>query len=164
MLIMKRKKGPAYYARVLASSFLALVLFSAYYHFFREDAFLETFARLWTLPFVITLIFLFYNVLKDKLFSGVEQASEEREFILHMSRHVRNKLDFNAEDFARIRESGSFQDLLRDAYALYRDAGRSEEGIERLKGRSFGDEDLDRAAGVVIEETSRLIQKKAEMQ
>ncbi len=162
MIRIKRKKDLRYYMQVFASSIVAILLLATFMHFFRDEAFLEVLERFWALPLLITLLFWAYNAIRGRLFAGFESASEEREFILHMSKTVKEQLDINEEQALKLREDATFQSVMKDAYLVYRDGETDDKNFSVFQSRldEKKNELVKNAGLIVIEETKKLREKK----
>ncbi len=162
MIRIKRKKDVRYYTRVFLSSVITVILLAAFMHFFRDESFFGVLDRFWSLPFLITFAFLAYNFIREKLFSGLESATEEREFIVHMSRLIKDRLKINEEQALSLRNDATFQAVMKDAYLVYRDGEGEEKNYAALQSKLDAKKSdlVQKAGAIVIDETKKLREKK----
>jgi len=156
---MRKKKGLAYYLRVLLSSFIAILLYGLYRLIRGQDTFTNAVTSMAYLPFLVTFFLWFYDLVSTKLFSRFDKRSEALEFNAHMSKKIREELDYQVEDFRRLREHHKFQRALEDLYQVY-SLGESELiNYEKINRQFRNDDPIKSVVDIMISETKALREK-----
>ena len=111
------------------------------------------------LPFLVTFFLWFYDLVSTKLFSRFDKRSEALEFNAHMSKKIREELDYQVEDFRRLREHHKFQRALEDLYQVY-SLGESELiNYEKINRQFRNDDPIKSVVDIMISETKALREK-----
>ncbi len=157
----KKVWHPIYYVRVFVSALVALLLLGASSEFFGwpGDSFTKTMAELWFVPVSMVLFLFLFHLTKRMLAKTYDHADEEQEFILHMSKKVRRRLNYDKEDFLHLQEDEKFQRFFHDAYVVFRDGETDELNYDTLVGRFDSDYPYLEAVRFIVRETIRLRKK-----
>lgn len=156
---MRKKKGLAYYFRVLLSSFIAVLLYGLYRLIRGQDSFIDAVTSMAYLPFLVTFFLWFYDLVSTKLFSRFDKRSEALEFNAHMSKRIREDLDYQVEDFRRLREHHKFQRALEDCFQIYTHGETEILNYELVEARFRKDDDVKPVIDLMINETKSLREK-----
>ncbi|MFP4077511.1 MAG: hypothetical protein ACLFUQ_00035 [Candidatus Izemoplasmataceae bacterium] len=160
MNVFHPKRGFGYYFRLFIATLVAVVLYGLVSLLWSEGSFWETIAVFWFLPFFVTFFIGLHNFLTRKMDTRKGSISEEDEFILRVSKAVRDRLRYDKEDFLKLREDEQFQAFLKQAYEQFKSMDDDEDLEASLSGYEFEEDSLAaNASKVVIEETRRLHQK-----
>ena len=112
----------------------------------------------WPYPVLVVVILFFYKRLTSKMFKKLNKQNEEQNFVLHMSKFVKEELKFEVEDFRRLRESEKFQKALFDAYTIYQDGESNEINYDKLIQKFEPSTKEYQAVQIIIRETKILKQ------
>ncbi|MFP4286252.1 MAG: hypothetical protein ACLFRI_01025 [Candidatus Izemoplasmataceae bacterium] len=118
----KNKDSLAYYALIFLGISIGLLIFGFLFPSRRDGlSYNEWIAAFWFYPFLVVFVIFFYRKVTKKMFKRLDKQNEERQFVLHMSKVVKDELGYEIEDFRRLRENEKFQKALLDAYTIYQD-------------------------------------------
>lgn len=156
---MRKKKGLWYYFRVLISSFIAIILYGLFRQFRHDDAFFDTVTSLAYLPFLVTFFLWFYDLISTRMFAKFDKRSESLEFNAHMSKMIREKLQYEVEDFRRLRENQKFQLALEDLFVIYKQGENDILNYEKILSRFNTDETMKMVVKLMVSETKELREK-----
>ncbi len=160
----RREKDWKYFARVFISGFIGVLIVSLTSEFFAwpVDNFEEAFFSLLYIPFFLVLVLYLYDRLQKRFIGKQDKKSDERDFLLHTSKEVRQQLEYDKEDFKKLQADEKFQTFYQDAFHIYQNGESETMNFDRLRLR-FSDEEFAReAVDVVIKETKQLMKDNAE--
>lgn len=112
----------------------------------------------WPYPFFVVITLFFYRRVTSKMFKKLDKQNEEQSFVLHMSKFVKEELNFEVEDFRRLREHEKFQKALFDAYTIYKDGESAEINYDKLSQKFDPSTKEYQAVQIIIRETKILKQ------
>ena len=152
MTTQKNRKTYKYYIGVFITATVVLALFGIYGHRRQEITYLEWVQDHVYYPFFITIFMFFYYTLTNFAFKKVDRKNEQQEFILYMSKKVREAHGFSVEDIRKLRENARFQSAFSEAYAIYVEGETETLNYDLLAKRFKEGSNAKAAMQVIIEE------------
>ncbi len=160
----RRQKDLKYFIRVFISGVIGVLIVSLTSEFFAwpTEGFMEAFLSLIYIPFFLVLLIFAYDRMQKRFLGKQDQKSDERDFLLHTSKEVREQLDYGKEEFEKLQADEKFQSFYQDAFHIYKNGENQAMNFNQLKNRFSEDEFASDAVEVVVEETKKLRSKKIE--
>jgi hypothetical protein len=157
----KKKDSLMYYLLIFLGISIGLLIFGLVFPSRRDGlSYSEWIGVFWFYPFLVVFVIFFYRKVTKKMFKKLDKQNEERQFVLHMSKVVKDELGYEVEDFRQLRESEKFQKALFDAYTIYQDGETQLISYETLS-RKFDPKSKEAlAVELIIRELKILREKK----
>lgn len=117
--VRPKKYSVLYYVGVFLTVSVTLAIYGIFDHRRQGVGYFEWIVPHVYFPFFITLIMIVFQRFRKKMDVGIEEDKEKHDFVIHMSEHVKEKLEYSLEDFRVLQENPIFQKSLYDAYNIY---------------------------------------------
>lgn len=157
----KNKDSLLYYALIFLGISIGLLIFGLVFPSRRDGlSYSEWIGVFWFYPFLVVIVIFFYRKVTKKMFKKLDQQNEERQFVLHMSKIVKEELGYEVEDFRKLRENEKFQKALLDAYTIYQDGESTTINYDQLSRKFEAKSKEAIAVELIIRELKILREKK----